>query len=57
MPSIAAASSGLGYLFVVDPDSPEYRFFAKPAQRPRSFHLHVCAAGSADETRHPAVRD
>ena len=47
----------LGYLFVMDPDSPEYRFFAKPPQRPRSFHLHVCEAGSADETRHTAVRD
>ena len=47
----------LGYLFVADPDSPEYRFFAKPAQRPRSFHLHICEAGSAHEIRHPALRD
>jgi GrpB-like predicted nucleotidyltransferase (UPF0157 family) len=48
---------GIGYLFVPDPDSPEFHFFAKPAARPRSFHLHVCAAGSADERRHLAVRD
>ena len=47
----------LGYLFVADPDSPAYRFFAKPAQRPRSFHLHVCEAGSTHEIRHPALRD
>lgn len=47
----------LGYLFVADPESPGYRFFAKPAERPRSYHLHVCAAGSADELRHVALRD
>ena len=48
---------GIGYLFVPDPDSPDFHFFAKPAARPRSFHLHVCAAGSEDERRHLAVRD
>jgi GrpB-like predicted nucleotidyltransferase (UPF0157 family) len=47
----------LGYLFVPDPESPDYRFFAKPAARPRSHHLHVCEAGSRHELRHIAVRD
>jgi GrpB-like predicted nucleotidyltransferase (UPF0157 family) len=47
----------LGYLFVPDPESPDYHFFAKPPQRPRSFHLHVCEVGSGHELRHLAVRD
>jgi GrpB-like predicted nucleotidyltransferase (UPF0157 family) len=47
----------LGYMFVPAPDSPEYHFFAKPPERPRSHHLHVCAAGSKTELRHVAVRD
>jgi GrpB-like predicted nucleotidyltransferase (UPF0157 family) len=47
----------LGYLFVPDPESPNYHFFAKPHRRPRTYHLHVCAAGSEDESRHIAVRD
>lgn len=47
----------LGYKFVADPDSPDYLLFAKPALRPRSHHLHVCASGSAHEARHIAVRD
>jgi GrpB-like predicted nucleotidyltransferase (UPF0157 family) len=47
----------LGYLFVPDPESPDFHFFAKPAERPRSHHLHVCQAGSEHESRHLAVRD
>ena len=47
----------LGYLFVPDPESPDYHFFAKPPQRPRSFHLHVCEVGSEHELGHLAVRD
>ena len=47
----------LGYLFVPDPESPDLDFFAKPAERPRSHHLHVCEAGSEHEFRHLAVRD
>lgn len=47
----------LGYLFVPAPESPDLHFFAKPAQRPRSHHLHVCQAGSDHEFRHLAVRD
>jgi GrpB-like predicted nucleotidyltransferase (UPF0157 family) len=47
----------LGYLFVRDPDSPDYHLFAKPPQRPRSHHLHVCETGSEHELRHLALRD
>jgi GrpB-like predicted nucleotidyltransferase (UPF0157 family) len=47
----------LGYLFVADPDSPDLHFFARPARRPRSHHLHVCEAGGEHELRHLAVRD
>jgi GrpB-like predicted nucleotidyltransferase (UPF0157 family) len=47
----------LGYLFVPAPESPDLHFFAKPAARPRTHHLHVCAAGSEHELRHIAVRD
>ena len=47
----------LGHLFVPDPESPDYHFFGKPAQRPRTHHLHVCEAGSLHELRHLAVRD
>jgi GrpB-like predicted nucleotidyltransferase (UPF0157 family) len=48
---------GLGYLFVPAPESPDYHFFAKPWERPRTHHLHVCAAGSEHELRHVAMRD
>lgn len=48
---------GLGYLFAPDPDSPDLHFFGKPAERPRTFHLHVCVAGSNHERRHLALRD
>jgi GrpB-like predicted nucleotidyltransferase (UPF0157 family) len=48
---------GLGYLFAPDPESPDLRFFGLPAQRPRTHHLHVCAAGSDHELRHLALRD
>jgi GrpB-like predicted nucleotidyltransferase (UPF0157 family) len=47
----------LGYLFAPTPESPDHHFFARPAQRPRTHHLHVCAAGSGHEFRHLAVRD
>jgi len=47
----------LGYLFVPDPGSADFHFFAKPAARPRSHHLHVCEAGSEHELRHLALRD
>ncbi len=47
----------LGYLFVPDPGSPDFHLFAKPAQRPRSRHLHACELGGLHETRHLAVRE
>ena len=47
----------LGYLFVPAPEAPDYHFFAKPPERPRTHHLHVCAVGSDHEFRHLAVRD
>lgn len=47
----------LGYLFVPAPESPDHHFFAKPPERPRTHHLHVCQAGSEHEFRHVAVRD
>jgi GrpB-like predicted nucleotidyltransferase (UPF0157 family) len=49
--------AAIGYLFVPFPDSPEYHFFGKPPERPRTHHLHVCLAGSHEERRHLAVRD
>jgi len=47
----------LGYLFVPAPQAPDHHFFARPPERPRSHHLHVCEVGSAHEHRHLAVRD
>jgi len=47
----------LGYTFIPDPGSPDFHFFAKPLERPRSHHLHVCEARSEHELRHIAVRD
>jgi GrpB-like predicted nucleotidyltransferase (UPF0157 family) len=53
----ARSLEALGYLFAPDPDSPDFHFFGKPVARPRTFHLHVCAAGSDQEARHLALRD
>ena len=47
----------IGYLFVPDPDFPDFHFFGKPAARPRTHHIHVCEAGSSHERRQLAVRD
>jgi GrpB-like predicted nucleotidyltransferase (UPF0157 family) len=47
----------LGYLFAPAPESPDHHFFAKPPERPRTHHLHVCRAGGEHELRHVAVRD
>jgi GrpB-like predicted nucleotidyltransferase (UPF0157 family) len=47
----------IGYLFVPFATAPEYHFFGKPPERPRTHHLHVCQAGSLEELRHLAVRD
>jgi GrpB-like predicted nucleotidyltransferase (UPF0157 family) len=42
---------------IVDLLSVECHFFGKPPERPRTHHLHVCAAGGHEELRHLAVRD
>jgi GrpB-like predicted nucleotidyltransferase (UPF0157 family) len=47
----------LGYLFVPEPESPDFHLFTKPAERPRTHHLHVCESGGEHERRHLAVRD
>jgi len=47
----------LGYVFVPTDDPPGYPLYAKPPERPRTHHLHVCVAGSEHELRHVAVRD
>jgi GrpB-like predicted nucleotidyltransferase (UPF0157 family) len=47
----------IGYQFAPDSDSPDYHFFGKPRERPRRYHVHVCAAGSGEEMRHLVVRD
>jgi GrpB-like predicted nucleotidyltransferase (UPF0157 family) len=52
-----APLEGLGYLFAPAPESPDYHFFGKPPERPRTHHLHVCETGSAHEFHHVAVRD
>ncbi len=63
VPDIAAFDSyrrpldGIRYLFVPDPESPDFHFFGKPATRPRIYHIHVCEAGSLHERRQLAVRD
>src|SRR5215210_3031950 len=50
-------AAALGYRSVPDPEMPDYHFFGKPAERPRTHHLHVCEAGGEHERRHLAVRD
>jgi GrpB-like predicted nucleotidyltransferase (UPF0157 family) len=47
----------IGYLFVPFATAPEYHFFGKPPERPRTHHLHVCLAGSFEESRHLILRD
>jgi GrpB-like predicted nucleotidyltransferase (UPF0157 family) len=47
----------IGYRFVPLATSPEYHFFGRPPERPRTHHLHICLAGSCEERRHLAVRD
>lgn len=53
----AAPLERLGYLFAPHPSSPDLHFFGRPPERPRTHHVHVCAAGSEHEARHLAVRD
>jgi GrpB-like predicted nucleotidyltransferase (UPF0157 family) len=55
--AITGPLEGIGYLFVPDPESADHLLFARPPERPRSHHLHVCEAGGEQELRHLAVRD
>jgi GrpB-like predicted nucleotidyltransferase (UPF0157 family) len=56
----AAPLAEAGYTRLTDPD-PEfersYPFFRKPADWPRTHHVHLCVAGSEMERRHLAFRD
>jgi len=49
--------SALGYRWVLDPWDVEHEYFSRDVDGERSFHLHVCAAGSQWERRHLAFRD
>lgn len=47
----------LGYLFVFDDEMPDKHFFGKPKERPRTYHVHVCAVGSVHERSDVAFRE
>jgi putative glutamine amidotransferase len=47
----------LGYRWVLDPWDVEHETFSRDIGGERSFHLHVCAAGSTWERRHLVFRD
>ncbi|MDH4112951.1 MAG: gamma-glutamyl-gamma-aminobutyrate hydrolase family protein [Actinomycetota bacterium] len=47
----------LGYRWVLDPWDVEHEFFSRDIDGERSFHVHVCAAGSHWERRHLLFRD
>ncbi|CAG1011366.1 Dephospho-CoA kinase [Burkholderiales bacterium] len=53
------ALEALGYTYVAKHEAvlPERRFFAKPAARPRSVHLHAVVYGSPFWKNHLAFRD
>lgn len=51
------ALEALGYRHVPDPDDATYPFLHRPAAWPHTHHIHVCAAGGAEERRHLAFRD
>jgi len=41
----------LGYVFQLDPETPDLHFFGYPVARPRRFHVHVAEVGS----HHPTI--
>jgi putative glutamine amidotransferase len=47
----------LGYRWVIDPWDVDHEYFSRDIEGERSFHLHVCAAGSTWEGRHLVFRD
>lgn len=49
--------TALGYRWVLDPWDVDHEYFSRDIDGERSFHLHVCAAGSTWERRHLAFRD
>ncbi len=49
--------TALGYRWVLDPWDVEHEYFSRDVDGERSFHLHVCAAGSTWERRHLVFRD
>jgi GrpB-like predicted nucleotidyltransferase (UPF0157 family) len=49
--------TALGYAFVADPDFPTFHFFARPADPPRTHHVHVCEPTDAVGLGVVAVRD
>jgi GrpB-like predicted nucleotidyltransferase (UPF0157 family) len=46
----------IGYRYAPDARFP-HRYFGKPAERPRRYHVHVVEVGSYEEWRGLAVRD
>ena len=49
--------TALGYRWVLDPWDVDHEYFSRDIDGERSFHLHVCSAGSTWERRHLAFRD
>ena len=47
----------VGYRWVLDPWDVDHEYFSRDIDGERSFHLHVCTAGSEWERRHLAFRD
>jgi putative glutamine amidotransferase len=47
----------LGYRWALDPWTDEHEFFSRDEDGRRTFHVHVCSAGSEWEQRHLAFRD
>ena len=47
----------LGYRWALDPWTDEHEFFSRDEDGERTFHVHVCPAGSEWERRHLAFRD
>jgi putative glutamine amidotransferase len=48
---------GLGYRWALDPWTDEHEFFSRDEEGERTFHVHVCSAGSGWERRHLTFRD
>ena len=52
-----AALAPLGYVHVPHPDDERCPFFHRPAAWPHTHHVHLVAAGSAEEAKTLAFRD